>query len=119
TLNSDPNLLCAKAVTSPPEINTSPVPQAGQASLELMIVFGINHGLVHGDPAAYFAASATACAATLAVSTPKARAKYVFCVDWTSTVTRRLAGSGLTVTSDAAIGWPIMELLRATWSALS
>src|SRR5437667_1209861 len=81
-------------------------------------VFGINLGFAHGVPVEYGAASATASTPTFAVCTPRARAKYVFCVDCTSTATRRFATSTLTFTSAAATGWPRTELLRATWSAL-
>src|SRR5437667_2663864 len=80
-------------------------------------VFGINHGFAHAVPVEFRAASATASTPTFAVCTPRARAKYVFCVDCTSTATRRFATSTLTFTSAAATGWPRTELLRATWSA--
>src|SRR5215469_8422258 len=69
-------------------------------------VLGINQGLIHRSPVALAAASATPVAPIVIVDLPNIPAKNVG-VEWLSaTVTRRLAVSIDTVTSEVGTGVP-------------
>src|SRR5215471_18862009 len=81
-------------------------------------VFGMNHGLTHKSPVALAAASAIPVAPIVIVDRPKIPAKNVG-VEWLSvTVTRRLAVSIDTVTSEVGTAAPWIVFCAAVFLAL-